>query len=29
MTFELDGENSPGVLSEIATCRRAPLNGVI
>ena len=25
MTFELDGENPPGVLSEAETCRRAPL----
>ena len=26
MTFELDGENPPGVLSEVKTCRCAPLN---
>jgi len=26
MTFELDGENPPGVLSEVETCRCAPLN---
>jgi len=26
MTFGLDGESPPGVLSEIATCRCAPLN---
>ena len=25
MTFELDGENPPGVLSEVTTCRCAPL----
>jgi len=26
MTFELDGENPPYVLSEVKTCRCAPLN---
>jgi len=26
MTFRLDGENSPGVLSEVKTCRCALLN---
>jgi len=26
MTFKLDGDNPPGVLSEVATCRYAPLN---
>jgi len=26
MTFELDGEYPPGVLSEVETCRCAPLN---
>jgi len=26
MTFELDGENPPGVLSEVKTCRCALLN---
>jgi len=26
MTFKLDGENPPGVLSEVVTCRCAPLN---
>jgi len=26
MTFELDGENSPDFLSEVETCRCAPLN---
>ena len=26
MTFELDGENPAGVLSEVETCRCAPLN---
>jgi len=26
MTFELDGENPPGVLSEVETFRCAPLN---
>ena len=26
LTFELDGENPPGVLSEVETCRCAPLN---
>jgi len=26
MTFKLDGEILPGVLSEVATCRCAPLN---
>ena len=26
LTFELDGENPPGVLSEVETCRYAPLN---
>ena len=26
MTFILDGENPPGVMSEVATCRCAPLN---
>jgi hypothetical protein len=26
MTFKLDGDNPPGVLSEVATCRCAPLN---
>ena len=26
MTFELDGENPPGVLSEVTTCRCAPFN---
>jgi len=26
MTFKLDGENPPGVLLEVATCRCAPLN---
>jgi len=26
MTFKLDGENPPGVLSEVETCRCAPLN---
>ena len=26
MIFKLDGENPPGILSEVATCRRAPLN---
>ena len=26
MTFELDGENPPDVLSEVETCRCAPLN---
>jgi len=25
-TLELDGENPPGVLSEVETCRCAPLN---
>jgi len=26
MTFELDGENPPGVLSEVETSSYAPLN---
>jgi len=26
MTFELDGENPPGVVSEVKTCRCALLN---
>jgi len=26
MIFKLDGENPPGVLSEVKTCRCAPLN---
>jgi len=26
MTFELDGENAPGALSEVATFRCTPLN---
>jgi hypothetical protein len=26
MTFELDGGNPPGVLSEVETCRCAPSN---
>jgi len=26
MTFELDGENPPVVLSEVETCNYAPLN---
>jgi len=26
MTFELDGENPPGVLSEVETSSCAPLN---
>jgi len=26
MTLELDGENPPGVLSEVETCRCPPLN---
>jgi len=26
MTFKLEGENPSGALSEIATCRYAPLN---
>ena len=26
MSFELDGENPPGVLSEVVTCRCAPFN---
>ena len=26
MTLELDGGSSPGVQSEVETCRRAPLN---
>jgi len=26
MTFELDEENPPGVLSEVKTCRCAPFN---
>jgi len=26
MTFELDGENPPGVLPEVETCRCTPLN---
>jgi len=26
MTFELDGENAPGVLSEVETSSSAPLN---
>ena len=26
MYFELDGENPPGVLSEVETCSCAPLN---
>ena len=26
MTFKLDGENPPGVLSEVKTCRCAPLS---
>jgi hypothetical protein len=26
MTFELNGENPPVVLSEVATCSCAPLN---
>jgi len=26
MTFEFDGENPRGVLSEVKTCRCAPLN---
>jgi len=26
MTFERDGENPPDVLSEVETCRCAPLN---
>ena len=26
MTLERDGENPPGVLSEVETCRCAPLN---
>jgi len=26
MAFELDGENPPGVLSEVKACRYAPLN---
>ena len=26
MTFNLDGENAPGVLSEVKSCTCAPLN---
>jgi len=26
MPFRLDGENPPGVLSKVKTCRCAPLN---
>jgi len=26
MTFKLDGENPPGILSEVEICRCAPLN---
>ena len=26
MSFELDGENPPAVLSEVTICRCAPLN---